>query len=460
MVRVIFLITIFLYVSDAAVAYPVLTGKASKASQPSIEYTYLPPFGSTDLLKGKTHNVNPANYKVAVYIFVEGAAWWTKPTLAAPLTVILSDSTWQCKIASAGSDVYAVQIAAYLLPNGVTPPVLSGSSDLPASLDTLAVASINVTRYGKTIQFSNQEWWLKKSLLSVGPGPNYFSDSTENVWVDQLGRLHLKITKRGSTWYCTEVISKKSFGYGKYTFDIDSKIGLVDKNAVCGIFTWDNASAQTHREIDLEFSLWGVDQTLNAQYVVQPYTKTGNIYRWKLAGETAPSRHSFEWRADSIYFLSLKGDTVIRNWSYKGTSNPSPGNENVRINFYLINGIPPADTTGLEVIISKFDFSNAPVQVANPGVQPDSRRQFTLLPNYPNPFNPSTMISYTIPKSGIVSLKVYNMLGKEVACLVNESKSPGAYTAQFNGADLPSGVYLYELRINELKTSHKMMLLK
>lgn len=82
------------------------------------------------------------------------------------------------------------------------------------------------------------------------------------------------------------------------------------------------------------------------------------------------------------------------------------------------------------------------------------------LSNYPNPFNPATTINYQIPHAGKVMLKVYDMLGKELATLVNEYKSQGQYSVRFNAGDLPSGMYLYTLRANDFTKSGKMLLLK
>ena len=82
------------------------------------------------------------------------------------------------------------------------------------------------------------------------------------------------------------------------------------------------------------------------------------------------------------------------------------------------------------------------------------------LGNYPNPFNPSTIISYELPKAGIVNIKVYDLLGREVATLVNEFKSEGKYTVEFNGSKLPSGVYVYRLQANGYTAVKKMQLIK
>jgi len=85
---------------------------------------------------------------------------------------------------------------------------------------------------------------------------------------------------------------------------------------------------------------------------------------------------------------------------------------------------------------------------------------YSLAQNYPNPFNPSTKISFSIPESGLVSLKVYNMIGQVVAELINEEMSPGNYNFDFNASDLSSGVYVYQISAGTFTSSMKMMLLK
>jgi len=85
---------------------------------------------------------------------------------------------------------------------------------------------------------------------------------------------------------------------------------------------------------------------------------------------------------------------------------------------------------------------------------------YSLSQNYPNPFNPSTKISYYIEEGGFVKLKVYNILGVEVAALVNEYKPAGKYETNFDAAKLSSGVYLYSLSINGFIQTRKMILEK
>jgi hypothetical protein len=85
---------------------------------------------------------------------------------------------------------------------------------------------------------------------------------------------------------------------------------------------------------------------------------------------------------------------------------------------------------------------------------------YELAQNYPNPFNPETVIYYQIPESGEVSLKVYDMLGRELRTLVNQTQNQGRYEVKFNARDLASGVYIYRLQVNDFVTSKKMMLVK
>jgi len=85
---------------------------------------------------------------------------------------------------------------------------------------------------------------------------------------------------------------------------------------------------------------------------------------------------------------------------------------------------------------------------------------YALTQNYPNPFNPVTKINFSIPKSGMVSLKVYDILGKEVSTLVNQNISAGTYTYEFDASRLSSGIYFYRLNVNGFSEVKKMSLIK
>lgn len=86
--------------------------------------------------------------------------------------------------------------------------------------------------------------------------------------------------------------------------------------------------------------------------------------------------------------------------------------------------------------------------------------EYALSQNYPNPFNPTTKVNYALPKNGFVTLKVYNILGVEVANLVNENKPAGNYSVDFNASELSSGIYFYSINVNGFTDTKRMMLIK
>ncbi|MCW9096486.1 MAG: T9SS type A sorting domain-containing protein, partial [Ignavibacteriaceae bacterium] len=85
---------------------------------------------------------------------------------------------------------------------------------------------------------------------------------------------------------------------------------------------------------------------------------------------------------------------------------------------------------------------------------------FSLQQNYPNPFNPGTIITWQLAVSSDVTIKVYDVLGNEVATLVNEEKPAGKYEVKFNGSGLSSGLYFYQLKAGSFIQTKKMLLLK
>ena len=94
------------------------------------------------------------------------------------------------------------------------------------------------------------------------------------------------------------------------------------------------------------------------------------------------------------------------------------------------------------------------------GLNETTPAEFSLSQNYPNPFNPTTSIAYTIPVDAHVTLKIYNMLGQEVATLVSGDLSAGEYTAMWNASGTPSGAYIYRITAGEFITTKQLMLVK
>jgi hypothetical protein len=97
------------------------------------------------------------------------------------------------------------------------------------------------------------------------------------------------------------------------------------------------------------------------------------------------------------------------------------------------------------------------VKVINPGFAPD---EFALMQNYPNPFNPETNLTFHVKKTGDVTIAVYDVLGRQVATLVDGVYSTGVYEVQFDASNLTSGTYFAVLKAGDFSETKKMLLLK
>lgn len=189
----------------------------------------------------------------------------------------------------------------------------------------------------------------------------------------------------------------------------------------------------------------------------------------------------FNGGADFIYYLDSTGgpnnttDKIM--YSYAFSSSPGNFSAFLQISQYY----PQFSTRGYKPILVEYYNSSFEVAALWVGVDGANRRlyydrlnavvkitpvnnsipeTFTLSQNYPNPFNPSTKIDFSIPKNSFVSIKLYDILGKEIMILANKDFNSGAYTLEFDGSSLSSGVYFYKLTAGEFTDTKKMMLVK
>lgn len=177
-------------------------------------------------------------------------------------------------------------------------------------------------------------------------------------------------------------------------------------------------------------------------------TVTGNsvTLNWATSSETNNSgfdieRSSVNGTWSKIANVSGNGTSSVgHNYSYTDR-NLSSGIYNYRLKQIDFNG--------------NFEYFNLSNEV-NIGLP----LKYDLSQNYPNPFNPSTVINYDLPFDGNVSLKIFDMSGKELLTLVNEVKTAGYYSVKFNAANLSSGVYFYSISAGNFTSTKKMMLLK
>lgn len=348
---------------------------ASAADAPQLKITQVPVFTQWwSYLYGTVTGVAPGDYWIAPLLYVPGLGWYSKPydrdyPPYARIVSIRDDGSWYTQMQTGGIDNLATIIAVYLIPKSSYPacyPFVAGAQCVPESLKAAAVASDRaLTSQQRKISWSGQDWYVKTSQSDnhsgkVGPGSNFFSDSTDNVWVDDNDKLHLKINYSNDRWNCAEIASATRLGYGTYRFYIDSRLDNLDRAATLGLFTWSDIAPVTgNREIDLEFTTWN-DSILpnNAQYVVQPYIVEGNMLRYPMTS-AVPSIHSFTWEPGKISFSSTdESGSPINSWDFvKTESIPKSADERIHMNLWVNNGSGPSSGQPVEMVISKFEFT-------------------------------------------------------------------------------------------------------
>lgn len=192
----------------------------------------------------------------------------------------------------------------------------------------------------------------------------------------------------------------------------------------------------------------------------------GNVYIGKsnTGGSDWSNVFSTSNEVNSVYFVNANRGWFAREngkilFTSDGGTSFSEQNSSVTTNLYCVYFLN--DSTGWIATSNGIILKTNTGGITKISVTADFiSGNFYLSQNYPNPFNPSTRLEFRISNLGFATLKVFDALGKEVAILVNETLSPGSYEAEFNGADLPGGIYFYRLETNDISISKRMILLK
>lgn len=310
-------------------------------------------------------------------------------------------------------------------------------------------------------------WIEKNNGIQIGPGAIYqfayslFEDAGA-LYAGTFNAIY-KSTDAGDTWIpVTAVLEHNDFcSFNKY--DNMLLVG-TSGNHTPVIYSTNAGSNWTNMQLNGGFP--------TAAFCI--FSQPGKIYVGTALGMYLSTNNGANFVNRSaglgpdpyVFSLTKYGNTLFSGtnaWVYKSTNDglnwdtvTFSGQIFQDVNKVLIfdNKLFAAAYTGLwyrnlDEIVTGVE--NLPVQIPN---------EFKLTQNYPNPFNPTTSISYELPAADFVSLKVFNLLGKEVASLVSEKQNAGSYKVEFNAASLASGIYFYKLQAGSFTSIKKMTLIK
>ncbi len=319
----------------------------------------------------------------------------------------------------------------------------------------------------RTIHFAGVDWYVKNGG-PYGPGPNYWSDSEQSVWLDESGNLHLTIRRENGIWYCSEVYTVKETTYGEHRFFVDGWLDRMDKNMVLGLFVY----ATDTSEIDIEFSKWGdaAKQDVGS-FTVQPYWKSGHQHTFECPLDSTPTTEFFDWQPGYVHFASMRGhysgappsdSYYFSRWIYTGADIPADSEHlHTHINFWLMNGEPPQDLTVHEIVITNVTQPLQTSAIERPAGLPGGME---LQQNFPNPFNSRTTIRYRLAgKTNIarrVFLDVFNAAGQRVKRVEQACQNSGEHALTIDLSDQPSGIYFYRLQVGNVQKVKKMLLIR
>ncbi|CAF0976023.1 unnamed protein product [Rotaria sp. Silwood1] len=228
------------------------------------------------------------------------------------------------------------------------------------------VCSINAQ---KSITWAGYQWFLRDDQNS-GPGPNNWNST--NVWVDDNGKLHLKLNYSGRKggWTCAELYTNVKFGFGTFRWFVEGAIDKFDPRVVLGLFTYGGVDGTN--EIDIEVAKWGRTELVasNYFYTVYPHTlgiaqPVSNGTRISLQGTY--TTHQFTWTSDKVSFLGQHGfmtsPTENIFYSYQTPTAFAPSipytSAPLHMNLWLFQGKPPMNGQEVEIIVHDFQYTNA-----------------------------------------------------------------------------------------------------
>ena len=308
----------------------------------------------TGIAEGRVAGARPGQ-RIVLYAKTDGR-WGVCRQSGQPFTNIESDGRWK------GSVHLGLQYAALLVDPTYNPPEQTESLPIVGNgAVTLAIVNGEGPKPAlpspKILNFSGYEW-----TTSTGPifhaGSRLFFDSA-NVWTDEKGALHLRISGSPGKWTVAEVKLTRSLGYGTYRFWVRD-ISHLEPSALLTLITWDGVGTESNRrELDVELGRWGHLENTNVNYVVQPYYVPANYVAFR--APPGVYTHSFHWEPGQVTFSTVAGSGNsgggrVVNQHVFTSGVPSPEGESVRIALYVFLQGPIPLKNENEVIIDKFEY--------------------------------------------------------------------------------------------------------
>jgi hypothetical protein len=324
--------------------------------KPTVQITQVPaanPGGPVELdfIEGRASGVKPGQQ---IVLYARSGIWWIQPFANQPFTKIQPDSTWR-NSTHLGTDYAAVLVEPGFHPAAkvTTLPAEGNGVVAIASSKGKPVAPI----VSKVIHFSGFDWEVRNAASDRGGQPNFYDPS--NVWIDKNGHLHLRMEEHDGVWTCAEVGLTRSLGYGTYIFVVQD-IGHFGPSAALGLFTNDDFRPDDiQSELDIELSRWGIADSKNAQYVVQPFYIPENVSRFMAPAGVLT--HMLRWESGRASFKTVRGSvigpgapTVSEHIFTSGI--PTPAKETAHMSLYSYRYSKSSSQQPVEVVIEKFEF--------------------------------------------------------------------------------------------------------
>jgi hypothetical protein len=210
------------------------------------------------------------------------------------------------------------------------------------------------------------------------------------------------------------------------------------------------------------FSVWMVADTSDAQLAGQIEVPVPVELAVMDGRFTQDHTVMLSWTTESEtnnfgFFVERSADGLL--WEEVGFIE-GHGTTSGRNDYAFQDGQLPSGVNLYYYRLRQMDFNGATETSPQLEVRAALPKQYALGKNYPNPFNPTTTITFQLPDAGRVSLKVYNLLGQVVATLVDEDRPAGSHVAFFNSSHLASGMYIYQIQVNGFRQARKMLLLR